>query len=69
MANLIHCFLCLENFAALGARICFVLTLFMLFEILKIGLLTPSDARTIRSSAVVGNLAEHVGQRKLCFVS
>ena len=69
MANLIHCFLCLESFGAFGARVCPVLTLFMLLELVNIDPSMVTNTHTVRSLPEVANLSEHVGQRKLCFVS
>lgn len=68
MANLIHRSLCLENFGALGAWVCLVLALFMLFDVVKIVPFMRSKARTFRSSAAVTNFLAHLGQGKLCFV-
>jgi len=47
MANLIHCSLCPEGFGALGAWICPMLTLFMLFELVSIHPSMPTNAHTI----------------------
>jgi len=46
-----------------------VLALFMLLELVNIDPFMVTNAHTVRSPPEVANLSEHVGQRKLCFVS